>query len=264
MTAQAAAKKRVRLPVKGTENYAKAWAYLGMLNAERKKRGLSSLKMTEPLLPVGMRRARDQLIVFGHTAPTGISALDLIPVSQNGNWAVGENCAIGPTTAKGALSSWMNSAAHRKNMLDARWRSTGIGCFAYKAMDGTTQYCWVQVFSSEEGTRAEKPDNRAGLFHIVAVPSSCGLQFSFVDWRGKPVKSLSLKVGQTRRLYVRAWSDSSVYRKLTLPASSVQLKAAGGLVRVEGSAVTGMKRGRATLSALFANGQSKSVSLKVK
>lgn len=40
--------------------------------------------------------------------------------------AVGMNTASGFRTARGAVRAWMRSPGHRANILDRRWRATGV------------------------------------------------------------------------------------------------------------------------------------------
>jgi uncharacterized protein YkwD len=71
---------------------------------------------------------------FSHTAPGGVSMTDRIRRSgylrSAGSWAIGENLAWGTGSfgsPRGAVQAWMNSAGHRANLLNGRFRDAGIG-----------------------------------------------------------------------------------------------------------------------------------------
>ena len=56
--------------------------------------------------------------------------------------AVGENIAAGQPTAKAVMKAWMNSAGHRRNILNRKFRKIGLGLA--RDADGTPY--WVQDF----------------------------------------------------------------------------------------------------------------------
>src|SRR5262245_36291011 len=60
-----------------------------------------------------------------------------------GSW-IGENCAVGsvPYPPKDVVKSWMESAGHRKNLLDKKYKEIGLG--AAKSANGDIY--WTQVF----------------------------------------------------------------------------------------------------------------------
>ncbi len=55
---------------------------------------------------------------------------------------VGENIAAGQPTAKAVMKAWMGSRGHRRNILDKRFRTIGLGLA--RSADGTPY--WVQNF----------------------------------------------------------------------------------------------------------------------
>jgi uncharacterized protein YkwD len=67
-----------------------------------------------------------------------------LPYKERGynyRWA-GENIAYGQTSAQEVMQSWMNSAGHRQNILNPKFRDVGIA-YAY----GNTFY-WTQNFGA--------------------------------------------------------------------------------------------------------------------
>jgi len=61
--------------------------------------------------------------------------------------ALGENLAGGYDTYEEAVSAWMGSPGHRKNILNPGFSETGVGC----AWNGDGKYGWILV--QEFGTR---------------------------------------------------------------------------------------------------------------
>jgi uncharacterized protein YkwD len=56
--------------------------------------------------------------------------------------AIGENVAMGQTSPEAVMQSWMNSAGHRRNILNPDFQELGVGY----AEGGGRPY-WVQVFA---------------------------------------------------------------------------------------------------------------------
>jgi uncharacterized protein YkwD len=93
-------------------------------NAERVRRGLRPLRVDARLV----RSARR------HTAwMTRRRSL------QHTTAPVGENIAMGQSSADEAVRSWMNSPGHRANILSAGY--TRIGVAAYETTSGTIYWC---------------------------------------------------------------------------------------------------------------------------
>ena len=133
----------VKINVNAKEVYSKAFEVLDLVNKERKKAGLSALKMDSSLLDTAMLRGFENVLYWSHTRPSGsscFSANDLM---------MGENIAFGSSTAEGVMDMWMNSEGHRANILTARFTSIGIGCVYYEGM-----YYWVQCFGEDLETEA--------------------------------------------------------------------------------------------------------------
>jgi len=61
---------------------------------------------------------------------------------------VGENIAAGYTTPKAVVQGWIQSPAHRANLLNPNYRDIGIGFYDYPSDSGTANYrfYWAQNF----------------------------------------------------------------------------------------------------------------------
>jgi uncharacterized protein YkwD len=107
-----------------------------LINRERSRRGLRLLSvnpkltaaaqihaknMADRALDIGGRQAH-QHVLFGTTAPTLLDRLDTVGYE----WTrASENIAFGYNTAQEVVSAWMNSPAHRRNILDPNLRELG-------------------------------------------------------------------------------------------------------------------------------------------
>jgi uncharacterized protein YkwD len=83
---------------------------------------------------------------FDHHSKDGKMVNDRADMLGLQDWQmIGENIALvgGYNDPLGhVVSGWMHSEGHRKNILDTRWKETGIGI--YITSDGT--YYFTQVF----------------------------------------------------------------------------------------------------------------------
>ena len=140
--------------IKGTRDYNKAYEVLNLVNQERKKYGYTELKMDKNLLENAMVRAEETVTYFEHERPNGLSCTTAI--TQKYGYAA-ENIALGQTTAKSVMTSWMNSSGHKTNILEHQYsKSIGIGC--YLADDG--RYYWTQIFTNGTPETVSKPQNK--------------------------------------------------------------------------------------------------------
>lgn len=101
---------------------------LNLINAERKKNGLSELKFDEELLKVARIKAQDLVDnnYFSHNSPIYGSPFEMMKAFGITYKAAGENIA-GNSTLEGAVNAWMNSEGHKANILSNAYNYTGIG-----------------------------------------------------------------------------------------------------------------------------------------
>lgn len=114
---------------------------LSLVNAERKKKGLSALAKDSGAVNVAHLRAKEIVKSFSHTRPNGSSCFTAAKELGVSYKTAGENIAYGYSTPEQVVKGWMNSEGHRKNILSASFKKIGIGC--YKS--GNTLY-WSQFF----------------------------------------------------------------------------------------------------------------------
>ena len=115
---------------------------LNLVNQERKKVGLSALKLNTKAIDAANIRAKEIVSSFSHTRPNGSgfsTALDRVGAVYRG---CGENIASGYASAKSVMEAWMNSSEHKANILYANHKELGIGCYE----DSAGKKYWVQLF----------------------------------------------------------------------------------------------------------------------
>jgi uncharacterized protein YkwD len=107
-------------------------AVLRRQNAERRRHGLSSLRLESVLSKAASHHTRDMVRrrYFGHGSPTGSDPLSRARAAgyRGAQTIVGENLLSWstPLTPAEAFQKWMASPRHRQNILDRRWRDVGI------------------------------------------------------------------------------------------------------------------------------------------
>lgn len=105
-------------------------------NKERAKRFLPPLELSESLCDAAKIRSHEISIVFSHTRPDG-SSCDTVYTQD-----IGENIAYGQTSYDDVFSAWMNSSAHKKNILNEQYTQMGAYCF----VDSNGIKYWAQLF----------------------------------------------------------------------------------------------------------------------
>ena len=107
-----------------------------LLNKQRARRGLRKLRLNGRLSEAARRHTVDMVRrnYFGHVSRSGSDVVDRLSILgyMRGarSWTVGENLAWGSgtrSTPREIVASWMNSAGHRANILQRRFREIGIG-----------------------------------------------------------------------------------------------------------------------------------------
>ncbi len=100
---------------------------LDLINAERKKAGLASLKIDSELQNVARTKAKDLVDnnYFAHNSPTYGTPFEMMKSFGIKYKTAGENIA-GNSTNSGAVKAWMNSEGHRANILNSSYNYTGL------------------------------------------------------------------------------------------------------------------------------------------
>jgi len=115
-----------------------------LVNAERRKRGISELSWRTELTLVARDHAKDmwEREYFGHFSPEGEDVVDRMEKRQISFKIVGENLALAPLVAT-AHQGLMNSEGHRANILEPDFKRIGIGVID----NGIYGKMFVQIFT---------------------------------------------------------------------------------------------------------------------
>ncbi len=133
----------ITVQVKGYYNYDYANEVLKLVNQERAKVGAAPLTLDKNLMDGAMLRAAENSLLSDHVRPNGESFYTVVTKAK----ANAENIAAGPNAPYGVVKGWMESAGHKKNILNKDYKSIGIGCFISNG-----NYYWVQLFSRDSVT----------------------------------------------------------------------------------------------------------------
>lgn len=117
---------------------------LRLVNIERSNAGLSAYTLDDTLCQAANIRAKEIVTLFDHTRPDGTRCFTVLDELGYSYMACGENIAEGQSTPAVVVNSWMNSAGHRANILNASFHKLGVGYFQTSA---GYRYYWVQLFS---------------------------------------------------------------------------------------------------------------------
>jgi uncharacterized protein YkwD len=115
-----------------------------LVNTERAKAGCGRVRTNEQLRTAARRHSQDMATrnYFSHDSLDGRSPWDRAKAAGYSQ-PIGENIAKGQRTPASVMDAWMNSAGHRRNILNCDARAIGVGL----AFDGNTPI-WTQLFGA--------------------------------------------------------------------------------------------------------------------
>jgi uncharacterized protein YkwD len=127
---------------------------LAGINAVRAKADCGPLKLSRPLMAVAESHARNMAEddFFGHRDKAGKGFPARVRAQGYRLGIAAENIAAGQTTPAQVVQSWVNSPSHRRNILNCRFRETGIALVfqkddrPLKGQSKPFRYYWVQTF----------------------------------------------------------------------------------------------------------------------
>lgn len=116
-----------------------------LVNLERQKAGLKSLKLSIEISNVARDKSKDMAYrnYFDHISPTFGSPFDMMRSYGIEFTYAAENIAKGYETPQSVMTGWMNSSGHKRNILNSNYNKIGIG---YHKVNGTTY--WTQMFTN--------------------------------------------------------------------------------------------------------------------
>lgn len=102
-----------------------------LTNAFRAKNGIDPLQWDERIASIARKHSKDmrERDYFAHTNPDGSSPFDRIAADGIVYSVAAENIASGYRNALAVHHGWLNSAGHRRNMLNDALQRLGVGAF---------------------------------------------------------------------------------------------------------------------------------------
>ncbi len=135
-------------------------ALMNEMNVVRARHGLRALKASGELGAAAAAHTRSMAStgLFQHDSADGSPfhvRVRRFYDTRGGDWFVGENLAYGgaPLAAKSAISAWMQSPPHRRNLLNGSWREVGVGAMLVQRAPGAFRGATVVIVTADFGLR---------------------------------------------------------------------------------------------------------------
>lgn len=119
-----------------------------LINRQRELSGLSALKWSDDAARIARLHSENMASYnfFSHTGIDGLMVNDRADILGINKWqAIGENIAYNQgfdNPVEFAVERWMKSPKHRDNLLNSRWKESGIGI----AVTENGTYYFTEVF----------------------------------------------------------------------------------------------------------------------
>ena len=195
---------------------------------------------------VAMQRAAELAIMYDHVRPNGKDCFTAYPNELRK--FCGENIAFGYKSADSVFEAWAEAdksyggQGHRRNMLEAGFRSVGIGCFRC----GDTLF-WAQAFSDAVTNSAPSP---------LTVPVNVKVHLGFLDYLSFADDHLSIPYGKSSPLQDIRFTVRGLYCGCYVPCtiSGIACQTAdAGIVRISDGMLFAVGEGETTLTATLSN-----------
>jgi len=117
-----------------------------LINQERSKRDLPKLKINQELNNAAALKSKDMINrnYFEHYA-YGLSPWDFVKMAGYNYLYAGENLAMDFNTAEGMVGAWINSDAHRNNILNPDYIEMGVGIVKGEFTENSTNHETIMI-----------------------------------------------------------------------------------------------------------------------
>ncbi len=131
------------------------------INAVRSSHSLRPLRLSSQLTAAADQHSREMGTkgYFEHSSADGTSFWKRVERYYGSTgysyWSVGENLlwSTGTPTPSAAVTMWMSSTPHRKNLLDRNWRQVGLSVRQFDGAPGVYQGLDVTIVTADFGVR---------------------------------------------------------------------------------------------------------------
>lgn len=137
-----------RPPTSGGGTNAQERQVLDYTNQVRQQQGCGPLRLDSALVQAAGKHASDMVRrhYMDHTNPDGQDPGDRMAAAGYHGSTWGENIAAGYDTAQKVVAAWMQSDGHRKNILNCKFTSIGVGYDSGRVKSDLGPGSWVQDF----------------------------------------------------------------------------------------------------------------------
>jgi hypothetical protein len=129
---------------------------IALSNSAREQFDASKIVTNSSLMNAAQRKAEDmaKLHYFAHVAPDGTTAWDYFKQVSYTYDTAGENLAITNEDASAVVNGWLNSPAHRENLLNNTYHDMGVGMAKYGDYQGHKDtYVVVAFYGTHAATQ---------------------------------------------------------------------------------------------------------------
>lgn len=138
-----------------------ARSVVAQINVVREEHGLRPLRLVRSLSSAAGAHSTEMGTrgYFSHDSADGTSfwkrVEDYYGSSGYRYWSVGENLlwSSGTLNPESAVTMWMNSPPHRKNLLDRHWRQVGLSVKQFTSAPGVFHGLAVTIVTADFGVR---------------------------------------------------------------------------------------------------------------
>jgi len=150
---------------------------LSLINEARAKNGLSQVALNSQLTEAASFKLEDMFAggYFEHTSPTGVTPWFWFKKAGYNYEYAGENLAINFSQTEDVFNAWMQSPAHRENILNANFKEIGLAVKSSKMQNQDTTLA-VLVFGRQPKTVvASKTAQQKAVSSPIAQPAKASV-----------------------------------------------------------------------------------------
>jgi hypothetical protein len=136
-------------------------ALIKMANSDRQEKGIAPLVESEILDQAALLKAQDMLAndYFAHTSPLGTEPWYWFGQAGYDYRYAGENLAIGFLESEEVNQAWLDSASHRKNILNGNYTEIGLAVLSGE-FEGHQTTVVVQLFGKPASSQVAVVQNQ--------------------------------------------------------------------------------------------------------
>ena len=162
---------RVRPDVLGFATDISVERLLELTNQKRLENGISTLNLNQELSQAAAGKANDMFgnNYWAHVSPSGKTPWDFIIGAGYQYVYAGENLAKDFQDSSGVVNAWMDSASHRENLMQEKYKDVGFAIVNGK-IDGEETTLVVQMFGTKSPGNVV-PESKKVTENIQITPS---------------------------------------------------------------------------------------------